>query len=128
VALFGEALSVVRSRLAAASLLVGFLATLAAPCLAAGPGEQAAMACCERMQQACGDSHVAQACCRVGDANQHDRDVQPTRTVAKLVSAAVLSPAVTLFSPIDRTLFLPSLRPSVTARPPTPTRLRPLLI
>jgi len=29
------------------------------------------------MQQACGDSQIAQTCCRTGDATQHDRDLTP---------------------------------------------------
>jgi hypothetical protein len=119
---------VVRSRLVAAALLVGFLATFAAPCLAAGPGEQAAMACCERMQHACGDSQIAQACCRAGDASQHDRDIQPTRAVVKLVIDAVLAAAPTPMTPVFADTRTSPLSPSLLTAALTPARHRPLLI
>ena len=127
-ALFEEALPVVRLRLVAAALLVGFLATFAAPCFAAGPGEQAAMACCTKMQHACGDSQIAQACCRAGDAAQHDRDIQPTRAVVKLVIDAVLAPATLALAPVLPASAITPFSASLAAPPISPARYRPLLI
>jgi hypothetical protein len=75
-----------KTRFVAGGLVVALLAMSAAPCFAIGPGEQAAMACCLANGHGSAESgRMAEACCRTGDATQHDRDVQPPTVLVKHV-------------------------------------------